>query len=119
MVGAVAPAVSDVRLVGEWSAGDTSGVYRVVIVSDPDAGGTSRLFVQWMKTAEPAPTVDKSVEIAELGQLGVVVFDFTYESDNEGLSLFIDAFDPANGSEAAYELFLKAPDDYLFQPISN
>ncbi len=118
-VAALGASVTDVRLVGEWHTDGRDGVYRVLFVGDPETGGTSRLFVQWLTTDGNTPVVERSIEIPELGQLGIVVYDFAYEVDDEGLALFIESFDPAKELELGYELYLKAPDDYIFQPISN
>ncbi|MCC2111775.1 MAG: hypothetical protein KDJ16_07065 [Hyphomicrobiales bacterium] len=129
VVSALPVEITDIRLVGEWTrkmetadgepAATETGLYRTIVVTDTANGGASRLFIQWLQNGEVGPTLIGTIEIPELAELNVVIYDFTYEADDEGLAVYLDTYEAATGAESGYELFLRSADDYIFQPISN
>lgn len=129
VVAALPVEITDIRLVGEWTrkmeapegepAATETGLYRTIVVTDTANGGASRLFIQWLQNGEVGPILIGSIEIPELAELNVVIYDFTYEADDEGLALYLDTYEVGNGTESGYELFLRSAEDYIFQPISN
>lgn len=129
VVSALPVEITDIRLVGEWTrkmeaaegepAATETGLYRTIIVTDTANGGASRLFIQWLQNGEVGPSLIGTIEIPELAELNVVIYDFTYEADDDGLALYLDTYEVGNGTESGYELFVRKADDYIFQPISN
>jgi hypothetical protein len=113
-------AVEDVRIVGTWDDNGRSGVFRVIVARSGGDAVTARLFVQWVAyQSDGGATVDASIEIAELGELGVDIDDVTAESDVAGLTMFIRTIDPNGNGDLTYELFVFSPTDYRFGPASN
>ena len=119
-VATIPGSVEDVRLGGSWEEGDKVGAYRIVVTRTNTDPVTARLFVQWVAYgANGEATVDRSVEIMELADLGLDIVDFSSESDADGLSLFIETLDPAGGIDETYELHLFSPVEYIFGPATN
>lgn len=119
-VAALSGTVQDVRTVGTWEKDDKKGLYRVVIVrSGPEP--TARLFIQWLAVAEDgAITIDRTVDIKEMVELKRNIGDVVIETDEDGLSLFLEVFDPAaDGAKDSYELFIGDDEAYRFGPASN
>ena len=113
-------AVEDIRIAGTWQRDSRSGVYRIAITRDGGETVTARFFVQWvayMDAGEAA--VSDSMEIKEFAQLGLDVVDYFSESDAEGLTVFIETINPADGANEQYELFVFGPDEYRFGPATN
>ena len=87
--------VEDVRIGGTWEADGKSGAYRIVIARSGGEAITARLFVQWIAYGDNGEaTVDKSIEIKEVGDLQLDIVDYTSESDADGLSVFIETLGP-------------------------
>jgi hypothetical protein len=119
-VAAIPGAVEDARIGGTWSAGDKSGVFRIVVARAGGDAVTARLFVQWVAyQGDGSATVEDSVEIVEFAALSVDVDDYTSESDSDGLSVFIRTIDPNGSDDLIYELFVFSPSEYRFGPASN
>jgi hypothetical protein len=119
-VTAIPGAVEDVRVAGTWDRGEASGVYRVVIARGGGDTVTARFFVQWVAYDDTgAATVENTIEIAEIGQQSLDVVDFTSESDADGLSVYIQAINPASDKDENYELFVFSPTEYRFGPSTN
>lgn len=119
-VTALAPSVQDVRTAGTWEKDGAKGVYRVVVVrsgSEPVA----RLFVQWLTSgADGTFTISRTVDIKELIDLKQDIGNLVIESDEDGLSIFLELINPAaNGSSESYELFIGDDEGYRFGPASN
>jgi len=112
--------VEDVSIGGTWQDGDRSGAYRLVVTR---AGGekiTARLFIQWIAYGEGGlATVADSIEIAELGQLGVDIVNLHTEADDQGLSVFVDTLSDGGDVGETYEVHVFSPSDYMFGPASN
>ena len=68
----VDPRVSAVATGGRWTAGASSGYYRVVIRTGGGEPATSNLTVQWLAVPAPnaLPTVVRSLGIQELSGVG-------------------------------------------------
>jgi hypothetical protein len=112
--------VEDVRIGGTWEAGNKSGAYRIIIARSGGEAITARLFVQWIAYGDNGEaTVDKSIEIKEVGDLHLDIADYTSESDADGLSVFIDALGQDGKADESYELHLISPTDYRFGPSTN
>ncbi len=119
-VAALPGTVEDVRVGGTWERDGRSGVFRILVARLGGEAVTARLFVQWVAYQDDGSSaVENTIEVKELGELGVDVVDFTSESDGDGLSVFIQTLDPNGSSDENYELFVHAPDDYRFGPASN
>jgi hypothetical protein len=119
-VAALSTTVQDVRTVGTWEKDDKKGVYRVVIVrSGPEP--TARLFIQWLAAAEDGTlSIDRTVDIQEMVELKRNIGDFVIETDEDGLSLFLEVIDPVpEGAKESYELFIGDDESYRFGPASN
>ncbi len=112
-------AVEDVRIAGTWSRDGQSGVYRLLIARSGGNELTARLFVQWVAFAtDGSATLVNSIEIVEVAELGIDIVDYFSDSDNDGLSVFIQADNPAGGDDG-FELFVFSPTDYLFDVATN
>ena len=112
--------VEDVRIGGTWEKDGKNGEYRVVITRSGGDTVTARLFVQWIAYHDDGDTsVDNTIEIKELGALKVDVVDYTSESDQEGLSVYLETIDPNGNADQNYELHVISPTEYKFGPASN
>ena len=117
---AIPGAVEDVRIGGTWENDDKSGAYRIIIARTGLEPVTARLFIQWIAYgADGEAVVDHSVEIKELADLSLDIVDYMSESDADGLSVYIDTLNPADGSDETYELHMFSPTEYIFGPATN
>lgn len=112
-VAAMPGAVEVVRFAGNWTEGDTAGVYRVVLArsGSPIA---ARMFIQWVAVGSEGASVKHSVEIEEFAALKTDIVDFFAESDTDGLAVHIESI---NGD--GYELFVSGPESHRFGRASN
>ncbi len=119
-VAAIPGGVEDVSIGGSWQSGDRSGAYRLVVARSGGEKITARLFVQWIAYGDTGEaTVDNSIEITELTDLGVDIVNLTSEADDDGLSVFVDTINETGDSGESYELHVFSPTDYMFGPASN
>ena len=108
------PAITHVRLLGQWKTEDASGRYRAIIRREPEPGAI-RFFVQ--KIADSGAIVS-STELTEVRTDKLALSDYTVEIDQFGLTLFIEtAKDGA--PDVTYEVFFNEDGSYTFQPASN
>jgi hypothetical protein len=113
-------AIEDVRIGGTWEAGGKTGAYRVLIARSGGDTVTARLFVQWIAYQDGGGSaVENTIEIKELADLKVDVIDYTSESDENGLSVFLQTLNPNGSGDQDYELFVFSPTEYRFGPASN
>ena len=119
-VSAIPGGVEDVSIGGSWQNGDRSGAYRLVVARSGGEKITARLFVQWIGYGDTGQaTVDNSIEITELADLGVDIVNLSSEADDDGLSVFVDTINEAGDSGESDELHVFSPTDYMFGPASN
>ena len=112
--------VDDVRVGGTWDRDGKSGIYRVIVARSGGDAITARLFIQWVAYEDDGSlTVQDTVEIQELADLKVDIVDFTSESDNDGLSVFLQTLDPDGSADGNYELIVGSPTQHNFGPASN
>jgi hypothetical protein len=113
--------VEDVRVGGTWDRDGKSGVYRVIVSRSGGDAITARLFIQWVAYGDAGDAaVTDTIEIPEFAALNVDIVDFTTESDDGGLQVFIQTLDPnGSGSDLNYELIVSSPTQYRFGPASN
>jgi len=112
--------VEDVSIGGNWQDGDRSGAYRIVVTRDGIDRVTARLFVQWIAFGDAGQaTVADSIEITEVGDLGVDIVNLSSETDDQGLSVFVDTLNDGDGAGETYEVHIFSPNDYMFGPASN
>ena len=112
--------VDDVRVGGTWDRDGKSGIYRVIVARSGGDAITARLFIQWVAYEDDGSlTVQDTVEIQELADLKVDIVDFTSESDNDGLSVFLQTLDPDGSADGNYELIVSSPTQHKFGPASN
>ena len=112
--------VDDVRVGGTWDRDGKSGVYRVIVARSGGDAITARLFIQWVAYEDDGSlTVQDTIEIQELDDLKVDIVDFTSESDNDGLSVFLQTLDPDGSADGNYELIVGSPTQHKFGPASN
>jgi hypothetical protein len=119
-IGKIPGAVEDVRIGGTWEKDGKNGEYRVVITRSGGDTVTARLFIQWIAYHDDGDTsVDNTIEIKELAALKVDVVDYTSESDQDGLSVYLETIDPNGNADQNYELHVTSPTEYKFGPASN
>ena len=112
--------VEDVRIGGTWERDGKVGAYRIVIARTGGDNVTARLFVQWVVYEDDGGTsVADTVEITEVADLKVDIVDFTSESDQDGLTVYIQTLDPNGSADQNYELFVSSPTKHRFGPASN
>ncbi|MCR4282075.1 MAG: hypothetical protein NUV72_03485 [Bauldia sp.] len=112
--------VEDVRIGGTWERDGTIGAYRIVVARTGGENVTARMFVQWVVYRDDGgAAVENTIEITELGDLKVDIVDFTSESDQDGLSVYIQTLDPNGNADENYELFVFSPTKHRFGPASN
>ena len=119
-VAAMPGAIEDVRIGGTWEKDGKSGAYRIVISRSGTEKVTARLFVQWVAYQEDgSATVENTIEIADMAKLGADVVDYTSDSDEEGLSVYLDIMKPDGAADENYELHITSPTEYRFGPTTN
>lgn len=119
-VRAIPGGVEDVSIGGSWQDGDRTGAYRIVVTRGGGERITARLFVQWIAYGDTGEaTVADSIEIKELGDLGVDISNLSSETDDQGISVFVDTMGDAGAMGETYEVHIFSPDDYMFGPASN
>lgn len=119
-VAAMPGAVEDVRIGGTWDRGDSSGLYRIVITRSGGNTITARLFVQWVAFDDDGgSTLIDSIEIEEVGELGIDVIDYISDSDADGLSVFIQADNGAEPDIDSFELYVFSTSSYIFDVATN
>lgn len=112
--------VEDVRIGGTWEDGGKIGTYRILVTRTGGEAVTARMFVQWVAYEDDGgATVEHTIEIEELGALGVDVIDFTSDADADGLSVFIQTLDPNGTLDEDYALYVFSPTQHRFGPASN
>jgi hypothetical protein len=124
---ALATQIEDVQVVGPWTEGDQSGIWRTVMmqVGQPDKD-VYRFFVQKLDRVGPSAKLLSTTEVKEVaGVAGTVVGYRAEEGAEDGdapakdLTLFFDVV-PANGEVAeSYELHFMNDLTYTFGPASN
>lgn len=113
-------AVEDARIGGTWESGGKTGAYRLVVARVGGDTITARFFVQWIAYLEGGgAAVENTIEINELADLKVDVIDFNSESDQDGLSVYLQTLNPNGSGDQTYELFVTSPTEYRFGPASN
>ena len=118
-IGKLPGAVEDMRIGGTWERNGKSGVYRVVITRSGGDIVIARLFVQWIAHHGGDVSVDDTIEIKELGALKVDVVDYTFDSDQTGLSVQLETIDPNGNADQTYELHVASPTEYKFGPAGT
>jgi hypothetical protein len=119
-IAALPGSVEDVRIGGTWDRDGTIGAYRIVIARTGGENVTARMFIQWVVYRDDGgASVENTVEITELADLKVDIVDFTSESDQDGLSVYIQTLDPNGSADENYELFVSSPTSHRFGPASN
>ena len=112
--------VEDVRVGGTWSKDGQAGVYRIVIARSGGNELTARLFIQWVAyVSDGTATLINSVEIKEIDELDIDIVDTISESDQDGLTVFIQADNPSPSGDDSFELYIFSPTDYLFDAATN
>lgn len=120
LVRAIPGAVEDVSIGGSWQDGDRNGAYRIVVTRAAGERITARLFVQWIAYGDAGEaSVADSIEITEVGDLGVDIVNLSSETDETGISVFVDTLGDGTEMGETYEVHIFSPDDYMFGPASN
>ena len=113
-------AIDDVRVAGTWSGDGQTGVYRIIIARGGGNDITARMFIQWVAYhSDGSATLLETIEITELAELGIDVIDYISESDQDGLTVYIQADNPASGGDETFELFVFSPGEYMFEAATN
>jgi hypothetical protein len=119
-ISAMPAGIEDVRIGGTWEKEGKTGAYRIVISRSGGDTVVARLFVQWISyTTGGDATVDTTIEIKEITEKKIDIVDYTSESDQDGLSVYIETIDPSGNGDQNYELHITSPTDYKFGPTSN
>jgi hypothetical protein len=112
--------VQEVRFAGSWQISGRNGAYRIVIARSDGGAPASRLFIQWIAYGEPGgANLAASIEISEFAAGGLNILDYSAVSDAEGLSMYLEVFDPGRGGNEEYELFVFAPNEYRLGTATN
>jgi hypothetical protein len=119
----MSPLVADVQVVGPWTDGERSGIWRTVTLQPQGEGAGNRFFIQQIESVDGAPAVSSTTEITEVGEIAGALIayrpDEPSEEQPELLSLFLDIV-PLDGEIAeTYELFFTTDEPYVFGPASN
>ena len=116
--------IEDVQVVGPWSDGDKSGVWRTVMLQvGPPEKESYRFFIQQIDKSAGSTGVLSTTEIKEINSVnGAIVgyrADEPSEEDTTGLTLFFDIV-PSDGEIAeTYELHYFKDQPYTFGPATN
>lgn len=124
---ALATQIEDVQVIGPWTDGDKTGVWRTVMmqVGQPDKD-VYRFFVQKLDRVGPGAKVLTTTEVKEVAGVAGTVVGYRAEEIGEDdsapakdLTLFFDVV-PANGEVSeSYELHFMNDLTYTFGPASN
>lgn len=118
------PLIEDVQVVGPWTDGGKSGVWRTIMMQvGTSEKETYRFFIQQIEKAGATQTVLATTEIKEIpGIDGAIVgyrADEPTEGETSGLTLFFDIV-PSDGEIAeTYELHFRKDQPYSFGPATN
>lgn len=119
-IAALPGAVEDVRVGGTWEKDGKSGAYRIVVARSGTDQITARLFIQWVAYDDAGgASLEQTIEIGELAALKLDIVDFSSESDEEGLAVYIQTLNPTGDVDESYELFVISPTEYRFGPESH
>ncbi|GGD25282.1 hypothetical protein [Aureimonas glaciei] len=116
--------IEDVQIVGPWTDGDKSGVWRTVMLQvGPPEKESYRFFIQQLEKSAATTNVLSTTEIKEIpGINGAIVgyrADEPTEGDTTGLTLFFDIV-PSDGEiSETYELHYFKDQPYTFGPATN
>ncbi|MBB4302615.1 hypothetical protein GGD81_001645 [Rhodobium orientis] len=112
-IAALDPAITHMRIFGEWKKDEAEGRYRAIIrrEAEPDV---IRFFVQ--KVSDDA--VVSTIELSEIHDRKLKVAGYNFEIDQFGLTLFVEV-GPGDATDITYEVFFNEDGTYMFQPASN
>jgi hypothetical protein len=115
--------IEDVQVVGPWTEGTRSGVWRTVMMQVKGKDDVYRFFIQQIERANGEQTILSTTEIKEVqGVKGAIVgyrADEPTEGETNSLTLFFDIV-PSDGEIAeTYELHFTKDAPYTFGPATN
>lgn len=111
--------VSDLRLFERWEQDGKTGIYRgIVAIPEP---GKANFTLQWLALGANGAleSVEHSMPVPELAELGGMIIDYRSEVDSQGLTIFLDVKASAEAVEDTYVIYVNGPDDYVFESASN
>ncbi|GGD88716.1 hypothetical protein GCM10011390_04310 [Aureimonas endophytica] len=118
-------AIEDVQVVGPWSEGDQSGVWRTVMMQvGPADKDVYRFFVQKLDRVGPGAKLLSTTEIKEVAGVKGTVVGYRAEEGEDGapsgdLTLFFDVVPPDGEVPESYELHFLKDKSYTFGPATN
>lgn len=120
LVGALDPAIRDVSIAGAFKAEGRQGVYRLVLTRGSGDAPPARLFVQWIAIADDGTTkLERTIEIAEVATEKLRIGRLSADTDQGGLTVFIEIAKPDGDAPASYEAVIEDDGSYRFGPSSN
>lgn len=115
--------IEDVQVVGPWTEGETSGIWRTIMMQVGAGEESYRFFVQRIEKTGGRQAVLSTTEIKEVsGVKGAIVgyrADEPSEGNASGLSLFFDIVRPDGEIPETYELHFQNDATYTFGPATN
>ncbi|WP_062226078.1 hypothetical protein [Aureimonas frigidaquae] len=120
---ALSPYISDVQVLGPWTAENASGVWRTVLLQKAGEPTGNRFFVQQLQENDGTLSLVSSTEITEVAELDGAIVGYRADQPSEDspstLSLYLDIV-PLDGEiSETYELFMTPGEAYRFGPASN
>lgn len=119
----LSPMVEDVQVVGPWTNGGESGVWRTVMMKSPAGENRYHFFVQQLTGTDAELTLKASTEIAEINTVDGSIVGYRADEPSQeapsGLTLFFDVL--PSGAEIAetYEMHFFPDAPYDFGPATN
>ncbi len=114
-IAALDPAITHVRVFGEWKTDDMVGTYRAII-RRTDTPDVVRFFLQKVTDKNG---VASSIELTEIAENQLTLTGYNFEIDSFGLTLFVETRNKKTAEDVTYEVFLQEDGSYEFQPASN
>ncbi|MDY8110367.1 hypothetical protein U0C82_14590 [Fulvimarina sp. 2208YS6-2-32] len=123
IVGTLSPLIEDVQVVGPWTEGDRTGVWRAVMARDPADPAKSHFFIQQIAPSPSGAEIARSVRVEEVAALGGAVVGYSADQPTEGqensLTLFFEIV-PSDGEiSETYELNVQTDGSYAFGTATN
>ncbi|MCW2307437.1 hypothetical protein [Rhodobium gokarnense] len=112
-IAGIDPAITHMRIFGEWKKDDAEGHYRAIIrrEAEPDV---IRFFIQKVS----ADAVVSTIELTEIHDRKLKLTGYNFEIDQFGLTLFVEV-GAGDANDTTYEAFFNEDGTYMFQPASN
>lgn len=119
----LSPMVEDVQVVGPWSEGSQSGIWRTIMLKSPEKENGYRFYVQQLSGDGASLSLKSSTEIKEINTIDGAVVGYRADEPSpdatNDLTLFFDVVPKDAEIAETYQLHFFADAPYDFGPATN